>query len=212
MEFVQRKVLNHVNSKIADELIADGLDRIKACYQCGTCTGGCPSGRRTAIRTRALIRRALLGDETVFESPDLWLCSTCYTCFERCPRKVPTTDVIIKLRNMAAQRHHMRQGHVDLSKVLINTGHGVPINDNTIKLREALGLPGKPPTTHSFPDAIKDIQTLVQSLGFDKLVGWEDPAIVAEREAAEKAAKEAAEAEAAAAAEAEGSEEPQEEE
>ncbi|HMF34790.1 MAG TPA: hypothetical protein VKK79_25440, partial [Candidatus Lokiarchaeia archaeon] len=147
-------------------------------------------------------------DETVFESPDLWLCSTCYTCFERCPRKVPTTDVIIKLRNMAAQRGHMLKGHMDLSKLLINTGHGVPINENFMKFREAIGLPAKPPTTHSFPEAVKDIQTLVHSLGFDKLVGWEDPAIIAAREAekaaAEQAAKEQAEAEAAAAQEGEG--------
>lgn len=69
----------------------------------------------------------------------------------------------------------MRQGHVDLSKLLINTGHGVPINENFQNFRESLGLSRNPPTTHSFPDAVKDIQTLIISLGFDKLVGWESP-------------------------------------
>ena len=172
MEFVQRKVLKNVNSKIADEIIAAGLERIRACYQCGTCTGGCPSGRRTAIRTRAVIRRAMLGDETILESPDLWLCSTCYTCFERCPRKVPTTDVIIKLRNMAARKGAMRPQHVALCKIFADSGHGVPINEATQKLRELLGLPKNPPTTHSYPAAVKEIQTLLKSLGFDKLVGW----------------------------------------
>ncbi len=174
MEFVQRKILDHVNSKIADEIIAAGLERIRACYQCGTCTGGCPSGRRTAIRTRGLIRRALLGDETVLDSPDLWLCSTCYTCFERCPREVPTTDVIIFLRNLAARKGAMRPAHVALAKMLADTGHGVPINEPTQKLRELLGTTKNPPTTHSFPKAVKDIQVLLKSLGFDKLVGWTD--------------------------------------
>jgi len=174
MEFVQRKVLNHVNSKIADEIIAVGLERIRACYQCGTCSGSCPSGRRTALRTRALIRRAMLGDESVLDSPDLWLCSTCYTCFERCPRKVPTTDVIIQLRNMAARKGKMRPQHVALAKALADTGHGVTINEATQKLREFIGLPKNPPTTHSFPKAVKDIQVLLKSLGFDKLIGWSD--------------------------------------
>ena len=176
MENIQRKRINKVSSEISDEIVADDLELIRSCFQCGTCTGGCPSGRRTALRTRAVIRKALLGLDQVLEDPDIWLCSTCYTCFERCPRQVPVTDIIIKLRNLATQKGKILAPHKGLTHILIDTGHGVPINDKKWSdLRESYDLNPLPPTVHSHPKAVKEIQTIVKSLKFDKLVGYEAP-------------------------------------
>ncbi len=163
----------HFKFLIASE---PGGENIKKCFSCGTCTGGCPVREVTdRYNPRKIIRMAILGmKKEVLSSQFIWLCSSCYTCFERCPRKVPTTDVIIELRNMAARKGAMRPPHVALAKMLADTGHGVPINEATQKLRELLGLPKNPPTTHSYPKAVKDIQVLLKSLGFDKLVGWTD--------------------------------------
>lgn len=176
MENIQRKRINKISSEISDEIVADDLELIRSCFQCGTCTGSCPSGRRTALRTRAVIRKALIGLEQVLDDPDIWLCSTCYTCFERCPRQVPVTDIIIKLRNLATQKGNILDPHKALTHILIDTGHGVPINDKKWNdLRESYDLNPVPPTTHAHPDAVKEIQTLVKSLKFDKLVDYQQP-------------------------------------
>jgi len=99
-KYIKRKITKPLNARIAEKFVEAGLEKIRACINCGTCTGGCPSGRRTAYRTRSAIRRALTGDDSVLSDIDIWLCSTCYYCYERCPRNIPVTDMIIKMRNI----------------------------------------------------------------------------------------------------------------
>lgn len=177
MESIKRDQIKKIDNKISEEVVKDDLERIRACFQCGTCSGGCPSGRRTAMRTRAVIRKALLGLEEVLDDMDIWLCSTCYTCYSRCPRNVPVTDIIIKLRNLAARRGKMLDSHKGLTHMLIQTGHGVPLPDgesNWSNLRKSYDLNERPPTTASHPEDIEDIKTIVKSLEFDKLVDYKE--------------------------------------
>ncbi|WP_457556725.1 CoB--CoM heterodisulfide reductase subunit C [Candidatus Harpocratesius sp.] len=125
---------------------------IFSCIQCGTCTASCESGRWTAIRTRQIVRKAALGDLSVLEDPDIWLCTTCYNCYERCPRDVRPTDVIIDLRNYASEIGNMSPNHTAVVGYLRSTGHAVPINDKIIRQREALGLDPIPPTLYKYRD------------------------------------------------------------
>ena len=37
-------------------------------------------------------------------------------------------------------------------------------------LRESLGLPALPPTVHSYPEAVKECQTLMNEVGFKDLL------------------------------------------
>ena len=62
--------------------------------------------------------------------------------------------------------------HKAVAGYLIKTGHAVPINDKTKKLRASLGLSEIPPTTHKFEESLGEVKTLVRKLGFDKLVGF----------------------------------------
>jgi heterodisulfide reductase subunit C len=164
--------ITNFSGSLAEEMKKAGLKEINACIQCGNCSGSCPSGRRTALSTRAIIRKIQLGLDEVLYDKDIWYCSTCYTCLERCPRKVPVTDAIIQLRNLAVQKGNMHPTHVSLSHALYNTGHGVPIdNEKWEKLREFHELPAKPPTAQSNPNAVDDIQILLKSSQFDELVG-----------------------------------------
>ena len=175
---IDRRVINgsKIDSALADDMMKAGLDRIRSCIQCGTCTGSCPSGRRTAYRTRQLIRKALLGlREEVLSDPNLWLCSTCGTCTERCPRKIDVTEAILYLRNLSCQAGYMRPEHQSVSYKLIETGHAVPIDDEKwSKMREELGLSPLPPTVHSYPKAVKEIQYIIKKTGFDKLVNYKE--------------------------------------
>ena len=43
------------------EFIDAGIETVKHCFQCGTCSGSCPSGRRTPYKVRQIVRKCLLG-------------------------------------------------------------------------------------------------------------------------------------------------------
>ena len=170
---IESNKMTEFSDDLSDLLRDAGYLEIGACIQCGTCTGGCPSGRRTAHKTRSIMRKAQLGlTDEVLSDEKLWFCSTCYTCLERCPRGVPVTDIIIYLRNLAVQKGYIQAPHLALCKMFYNTGHGVPINEEKWnKLREHYKLDGVPPTTHKFIKAEKEVQALLRSTGFDKLTG-----------------------------------------
>ena len=191
-KYIKRKVYKGTSSKISQKFVDAGLEKIRACINCGTCSGSCPSGRRTAYRTRSVIRRALMGDESVLEDVDIWLCSTCYYCYERCPRNIPVTDMIIKLRNIAVEEGHILDAHFGLANnIFYETGHGVPANGEANKkwrdLRESYGLPPLPPTVHTHPEAVKECQELMKSVGFRELMDNVEKIKAKEKQEKEKA-------------------------
>ncbi|MHA1519222.1 MAG: CoB--CoM heterodisulfide reductase subunit C [Promethearchaeota archaeon] len=126
--------------------------KILSCIQCGTCSASCESGRWSALKTRNIIRRVVLGDLSVLEDPDIWLCTTCYACLERCPRNVRPTDVIMELRNYASKLGNIHPIHRAVVKNLKATGHAVPINDQIRAQRIELGLEELPPTLFRYKD------------------------------------------------------------
>jgi len=166
--------LDELDMDFAEAVAKAGGEKINLCIQCGTCTASCPSGRRTAFRTRQLIRRAMLGfRDEVLSDKDLWLCTTCFTCLERCPRGVDPTDVILALRNMAVEAGYMLDPHKRVSGYFVKYGHAVPINEENRKRRVSLGLSEIPPTTHKHKKALDEVQGIVKKTGFDKLTGFE---------------------------------------
>jgi heterodisulfide reductase subunit C len=164
-----------IDPDFIDTIVEAGADRIRTCIQCGTCSSVCPSGRRTAFRTRELMRKALLGlKDEVLSSPDLWLCATCFTCLERCPRQIKVTDAIVIMRNMAVEEGYMLPQHRKASQKLLETGHAVPIDDANRAIRKDLGLKETPPTVHSSKKALDDVQKIMKRTGFKKLIEEEE--------------------------------------
>jgi len=150
-----------------------GIDSVEHCFQCGTCSGGCPSGRRTPYRVRQLVRKCLMGlKDDVIADDALWMCTTCYTCQERCPREIKIVEIVKMARNVAAQNGFMAPAHKATGSFVIKTGHGVPINDATMELRKRVGLGELPPTVHSFPEALEEVQKICEATGFNDLIGF----------------------------------------
>ena len=157
------------------EFIDAGIETVKHCFQCGTCGGTCPSGRRTPYRVRQIVRKCLLGlKEEVITDDALWMCTTCYTCQERCLRSVKIVEIIKKARNVAAHAGYMAKAHKMTGVFVLNTGHAVPINDEVKALRAKIGLPEVPPTTHAFPEALTEVQKLCKITAFDELIGYDE--------------------------------------
>ena len=74
------------------------------CIQCGKCTGGCPVARKTVLNIRRLIYHMLVEPEIdVNTHPELWDCTSCFTCVERCPKDVRPAELIISLRGQLVE-------------------------------------------------------------------------------------------------------------
>ncbi len=136
------------------------------CFQCGTCTAGCPSAPRSSYRIREFMRRAVLGlEDEALTDPDLWFCTTCYSCTDRCPRDLAPTDVIMAMRNLAARRDIVPVNFLKTVQAIYSSGHGVPNNDVNRAAREKLGMTRDPPTTSMYPEYIKGIQKILDHYG-----------------------------------------------
>lgn len=131
--------------KTLREFIADHDVRRKAqaCYQCGVCVGGCPVGRwRVDFNPRRIVEMIVRDEvEELVESEVIWLCTTCFTCLDRCPQKIEVTELITQLKNAAARLGNVPEGEMKKARVIIKEGwSGVPVG-RTLKQRAALDLP-----------------------------------------------------------------------
>ena len=138
---------------------------ILTCFQCGTCHSSCPSGKYTSLNVRKIIRDSMKKD--VSDAPELWMCTTCYNCQERCPRGIKVTDAILLLRSEAVKKGKILQAHRKVCEFLIETGHAIPLDEKHAMVRGMIGLPE---TVHKYQKALDEIKTLLKSTGFDELI------------------------------------------
>ncbi|MHC1604829.1 MAG: 4Fe-4S dicluster domain-containing protein [Candidatus Methanofastidiosia archaeon] len=151
--------------KILDE------SNILKCVQCGKCTGGCPAGRQSRIRIRELIHLAHEGED-IKDAPELWLCTTCYTCQERCPKGVDTTEAVISLRNRAIRKgdHNFPEIHMTAITSLRDQADGFPLSPDVESIRSVIGLPKHPFDLAHDEEGLKKFQELMDDLGILDLV------------------------------------------
>jgi len=88
-------------AEIIEEIKEAGGDAFRFCYQCGKCDVVCPWNQVRNFSIRKIIREAAFG-LTEIESEDIWRCTTCGNCPEKCPRGVKQIDLGISLRRLAA--------------------------------------------------------------------------------------------------------------
>ncbi len=86
------------------KVVVDGIKEAggaadKFCYQCGKCDTVCPWNRVRRFPVRRIINQAKFG-VVPFESEDIWLCTTCGNCVQRCPRGVEIIDVMRAMRRV----------------------------------------------------------------------------------------------------------------
>ncbi|MEZ4812606.1 MAG: 4Fe-4S dicluster domain-containing protein [Caldisericia bacterium] len=135
-----------------------GGERVKSCFQCGTCTASCPvRAVDDSYNPRKIIRMVLLGmRKEVLEKEPIWLCTYCYTCQERCPQEVSITDIIFSLKNLASREGFMHPSMVPQVEILSEFGRLYEMTDFDNKKRAKLGLPplgNKPEAVESVFDS-----------------------------------------------------------
>ena len=99
--------------KEVEELCGENLF---GCYQCGTCSAGCPFIDDMDLSPDEVIRYVILDKQEVLNSKTIWLCASCFTCAERCPRDINITKIMEALRQIILRRKIDRTNLAEISK------------------------------------------------------------------------------------------------
>jgi len=87
--------------KEVEENIEEG-HWVKMCMQCGVCSGSCPFGPHWQHPPQEIFMMIRAGKrDEVLTSDSMWMCTSCYNCIVRCPRKLPITHIMHGLANYA---------------------------------------------------------------------------------------------------------------
>lgn len=130
--------------EIIEVIKEKGGDSFKSCYQCGLCDVVCPWNRVRDFSMRKIIRQATFG-LTEIDQEEIWRCTSCKTCVERCPRGVDQIQAGVALRKLAAE-YDVYPGNVaPISKVVASlTSEGNSLGGDRDKRAEwAKGMPIK---------------------------------------------------------------------
>ena len=79
-------------------------ENLFGCYQCGTCSAGCPYIEDMDLTPDEVIRYVVLDKNEVLNSKTIWICSSCFTCAERCPRDINITKIMEALRQILLRK------------------------------------------------------------------------------------------------------------
>ncbi|WP_295384770.1 4Fe-4S dicluster domain-containing protein [uncultured Thiodictyon sp.] len=83
--------------------VEDG-EWVKMCMQCGVCAGSCPFGPHWEHPPQEIFMMIRAGKrDEVLKSDAMWMCTSCYNCVVRCPRKLPITQIMHGIASYAQE-------------------------------------------------------------------------------------------------------------
>ena len=131
--------------RFLDELASKiGGSKLNLCIQCGSCVGSCPEASvlPQVFYPRLILQWAQLGlRDKVLSSDDIWICSFCHKCDERCPQGLKLTELWLAMRNLAVEEGHIAKTPASLVKLMCETGRTVPTDEFADEQRSDVGLP-----------------------------------------------------------------------
>ena len=115
-------MVSELNSSFIDEVSEHlrNLD-LARCFQCGTCSGSCPTLESMEYGPRKIMRMIHLGmTDEVLRSKDIWYCVSCFSCAARCPQGIPIADVMAALRNLSIAKGVATDKEATFSRVFLD--------------------------------------------------------------------------------------------
>ena len=120
-----------------------GGERVVACYQCGTCSGSCPTASVMDYNPRRILHMLRLGlGERVLKSRAIWLCTSCYSCTARCPREIKISDAMLGLRRLVVDRDLDLPANMVTLRDTVASNYNISGDDNTTRLIWSENLEG----------------------------------------------------------------------
>lgn len=115
-------MVNELASSFEDEVAAQVSNLDPAyCFQCGVCSGSCPTVDRMEYGPRRIMHMIRLGlADQVLRSRDIWLCVSCFSCASRCPQQVEISEVMSVLRNLSIAKGVAKDEEATFSQTFVN--------------------------------------------------------------------------------------------
>lgn len=90
------------------------------CYQCLSCTLGCPMAQEMDILPHQLMGAVQLGrDQEVLGSSTPWLCASCEACATRCPNDIEIVQLMDLIRRRAMQQGMASEREPELHRIFL---------------------------------------------------------------------------------------------
>ena len=94
-----------IDSSLIQQIERMSGEKIKRCYQCGNCSGGCPVSYAMEIPPTQVMRYLQLGMiEELMASNSMWVCVGCLQCYSRCPQSVSVANTLEGLRQLVLRK------------------------------------------------------------------------------------------------------------
>ncbi len=143
------------------QMIEVGGERLTKCIQCGACASVCPVAiTGLPLYCKRLFRFLQTGHlEEIIDDASPWACVACNRCTEICPRGVDPFHVVFAFRRIQAQELAISTSATTSLMNFYTKGHAV--YGDASELRQKVGLDPVPPSTLKYPEALKELQTLL---------------------------------------------------
>ena len=86
-----------------------------------------------------MIVRGELGE--LLSQENIWLCSHCLTCLERCPQQIEVSEIITHVKNAGARMGNAPENDIKMADVIMSQGWSEEPAKRILKKRQVLGLP-----------------------------------------------------------------------
>ena len=102
--------------------------------------------------------------EELLASREIWLCASCFTCVDRCPRDVDFTYISLALRNLAAREGNIPDALRAVAANVMEVGLAYKIPASRLKAREKEGLPPLPSVN------AEQVKALLEAAGLGEIL------------------------------------------
>jgi len=134
--------------ELRNRIVRELSSKLQSCINCLRCTSGCTSMKLLELKPHFLVSMVRLGFvRELVSSGVAWTCALCLKCEERCPQRVPLSDLTMLLRNLSFQREeNVPEAYLKAVSFVLETGFiqkpmEVVSRDFEEFTRESLGLP-----------------------------------------------------------------------
>ena len=97
-------IVQELDREFAAEVNRQSETDLNLCYQCRTCSNGCPFVAAMDYPPNVVLRMIQYGmRQQVLECSTIWVCVNCHTCSSQCPNNIDIAAIMNTLTKMALE-------------------------------------------------------------------------------------------------------------